>query len=268
MLLQTIIVFIGDNTDIRLLYNKVESTTYVFNTNHTYNVRKIDIDGVLSNTTQHIDDIFLNSLYYNYNDNSIIGIGQILFKLKNDTLSFLDDITSDGTYINIITNSYNNDIYVLTEAGIFWVLNTELNIIYTTNISMYGKLILNNFDGNLYITSKNTTDILIYSPYTKDIFLTIPKNYIHNTAIYNYNSRKLIGISDNNIIETFLLDFTMSIEYRSYSHIYQSASVYKDSQGNKLLIDNQDLYGTENSYGALSKEYLDELNSVYNNFTK
>ncbi len=268
VLLQTIIVFIGDNTDIRLLYNKVESTTYVFNTNHTYNVRKIDIDGVLSNTTQHIDDIFLNSLYYNYNDNSIIGIGQILFKLKNDTLSFLDDITSDGTYINIITNSYNNDIYVLTEAGIFWVLNTELNIIYTTNISMYGKLILNNFDGNLYITSKNTTDILIYSPYTKDIFLTIPKNYIHNTAIYNYNSRKLIGISDNNIIETFLLDFTMSIEYRSYSHIYQSASVYKDSQGNKLLIDNQDLYGTENSYGALSKEYLDELNSVYNNFTK
>jgi hypothetical protein len=95
ILLHTMIVFTSDNTDIRLIYNKIENTTYVFNTNHSYNIRKININGVLSLTTQHVDDILLDSLYYISNDDSIIGMSttQNLFILKNDSLTFLDDIS-------------------------------------------------------------------------------------------------------------------------------------------------------------------------------
>lgn len=260
----------NNTSSIQLVYNKVEKYIYAINQNDTPNVKKISSSGNLSIVTLTIPNIYLNSLYYNYQDNSIYGYNtSSIFKISNDIVTYINTITTNGTFYHIISNPYNNDIYTINESGNLYTIDHAFTIIDTENIGAYGYILFNNFDGNIYVSTIDvfgTNDVYLYSPFSRTVFLNLEKNLPHIKCEYNSNSKKIIGLANNNIIELFTIDFTYNINYRDFSSIYNDGLIYKNNNGTNVLINNQSLFDNQNYYGTLGSNYQDELNSIYSAF--
>ena len=233
-----------------------------------YNIKKISGLGVLSSSYLSLSDLFVDSVYYCNLNNVIIGFADFsLFNINDGVISGTGSVTNTF-FASILENPYNSDVYIVSDSGASLYVINPVTLVVKKQISLSntGQLVFNNYDGNVYINSISSTHIYVFSPLTNEVFITLDKNLHSIKPVYNYSNKRLIGLCSDNVVESYLIDFTLSVDYRDYSDIYKSATLYKNSQGIKVLKDNQDLFDNNNYYGTLSSEYLDEVNSVYNNF--
>ena len=138
----------------------------------------------------------INYLFYNRLNNNILAY-QVdkLISIKNGIITQLY-LTNPGTP-NIILNTLNNTLNI-SEFNSFKVININGNII-DYNVNFNGKLTLNTFDGDVYISEND----IIYTINPNNGFIAnsqVVNNSIIDT-IYNPINKSIVGIENNNIFE-------------------------------------------------------------------
>lgn len=220
-IVSTEVINIGSVTEIgTLIYNQSKKSVVLWSNLGILNISKNRI----------VDEIFeiensSNFLFYNtFNDSVFIHHNNFVSLLKNNNL---ENLYPSNDIPTLTINPLNNTIITLSD-GIFRVINEDLE--YSSyNTDLNGKLTVNPYDGDVYITNSNQINVI--NPNNGLILNSFDKNGIK--TIYNPLRKSIFGISDFNIFEI------------------------KVNLNNKILLSTSvnNINDPSNSYGTLDPSY-------------
>lgn len=178
-----------------------------------------------------------NSIFYEPINESIYAYGDFLYKIDNNNLQKLSLPTQE--FNSILFNKITGDINISDSSFNFTKLDISTNNYTQKQILSYGYLVLNNHDGDVYISSQNTNKILIVDSTTGEYINSIPLSAQTSKIIYNPDKKVIWSLqpSTKSIIEVdVIINSTIIPNTINYT-----------------LID-------DNSYGTLDPNYITRTN--------
>lgn len=240
-----------NNNSNTLEFNPFEDNMYI---SEPLNNQLTEVNGSGHNVTNtYVITGISEEIYYNPFNNEIYGFDNTsLYSISNGNISNITSVPSS-------TNSWftfdpiNDKMIVSTTDGTIYEIDGLNNVTDSINIGFYGELLFNNFDGNIYIASNNSSDLLVYSTVTHDVFINVSLNGTMTKMAYNQNRQSIVGIipSTNEIIE-FIVNTLSSPTLRSFSSAFSNA-YYKSSSDPCDGIPIND-----NFYGSLKEDYCED----------
>jgi hypothetical protein len=176
-----------------------------------------------------------NSIFYEPINEAIYVYGSAsLWKIDNGISQSISGITTQ-TFNDIIFNNLTGEMNVSDSSTSFKSLNLSTDIVtVNTGVSNYGYLALNQFDGDVYLSSLSTNSVTVIRPSTGAVVQTIALPAGSTKIIYNPDRRSIWVIEPS-------INTIMEIEVTLNSSINITPSVYNQIN--------------DNSYGTLDPNY-------------
>jgi hypothetical protein len=140
----------------KMVFNDFEGDMYI-TTDGDYVLRVNTTRDI--QTTYQINNLRLDSIHYEPVNEGVYIYGDNLFKIDNGDTFSIDDIQS-ATFSDIIFNNINGQINISDSSNRFIRLNLD-DSYFISNIGDYGYLTINQFDGDVYLSSQVTNKIAV-----------------------------------------------------------------------------------------------------------
>lgn len=195
----------------KMVFNDFESDMYV-TTNGDVVLR---IDGP-TRTVQTSYGIYglTHSIFYEPVNESIYVYGSPnLYKIDNGLTSSVTTVISQ-TFSDIIFNNLTGEMNISDASSNFTQLDLNTNSITTSGVSNYGYIILNQFDGDVYLSSQVLNSVLVIDATTGAVKHTEPMSAQTTRILYNPERKSvwMIQPSTNSLVEvSVLLNSTLTI---------------------------------------------------------
>jgi hypothetical protein len=206
---------------LNMAYNEGENDMYIIQDDDNL----IKIDGVLKSiqSTYNINgltnSIFyepINSSIYVFDSNNLISINDGV------TQSITSIITSNNSYM--VFNNISGNISI-SQDTLYTNLSLNNELISSLLVANYGHLTINQYDGDIYMSSKNSNQVLVID--------TVNSSIKHNESfssnvlktIYNPDRQSIFGIqpSSNTLVEiSVTLNSEIIINSSTYSNVYEN----------------------------------------------
>ena len=145
-----------------------------------------------------------NSIFYEPINESIYVYGSAsLWKIDNGITQSISSITTQP-FNDIIFNNLTGEINISDSSTLFKSLDISTDtIVVNTGVSNYGYLALNQFDGDVYLSSLSSNSVSVIRPTTGAVVQTIALPAGSTRIIYNPDRRSVwvIEPSNNTIME-------------------------------------------------------------------
>jgi hypothetical protein len=177
-----------------------------------------------------------NIYYEPVNESIYVWGGTNLYKIDNSTVVSITNIQTQG-FNDILFNNLTGQIYISdSEFGSeFKSIDIYSNsTIFNSGASSYGYIALNQYDGDIYLSSQSINSILVIDPTTGNVKYTVPLSNPSGVIVYN---------SDRNSIWTIQPDTNSLIEVDVILNSYLSTY--------PIINNNID----ESQYGTLNPDY-------------
>lgn len=216
-----------------MTFNSFEADMYVITNSSTGGVLRIN------GSTRNIQTSYgvpgaTSSIFYEPVNEAVYVFGSAnLWKIDNG-LTYSISITT-GTFNDIIFNNLTGQMNLSESSNSFIGLDLGNNTTsFNTSIGNHGYLILNQYDGDVYISSITSNSVLVGNPVNGSIIKNIPMTAGTGRIIYNPERKSVWTIqpSLNSIIEV---------------EVIVNSVITPTPISNQIAEDNQ--------YGTLSPEY-------------
>jgi hypothetical protein len=179
------------STSNHMVYNSNENNIYVSLGNDTI----ISIGGytrVINNTYGGF--VGLNGeLYYDSNDYVVYGFDDSLFKIDSGVITQIG--LSASTFNSLLVNNLTGTLQGSQNlSNSYFNLNNSYSKTFDINAGEYGKLVLNQYDGDVYMSSEITGKVLVFSATTGVSKYNISFSGKMSKHIYNPDRKSIWGI--------------------------------------------------------------------------
>ena len=214
----------------KLVFNDFEGDMYVT----TDADQVIRIDGLTRTiqTNYGIVGVTHSIFYEPINESIYVYTNTNLWKIDNGLTQSLS-ITSQA-FNDIIFNNLTGEMNISDSSNNFTRLNLNMNTSLQSGVGNYGYLAINQFDGDVYLSSQSLNSIIIIDANTGGVIYTAPMSAQTTRTVYNPDRMSIWAIqpSINSLIEV---------------------EVTLNSTINPLTVSSE-IVG-ENLYGTLDSEY-------------
>lgn len=228
----------GASASFNMAFNSFEGDMYVTTDNSTV----VRIDGATRalQTTYGITGSSPDHtiLYEPVNESIYVYGSASLWKIDNSIPSVVSTVTSQ-TFNQLIFNNLTGEVNISDSSTNFTQLDLNTNGVLQSGVSNYGYLVLNQFDGDVYISSQSLNDVIVVDAVTGIVKHTEPMSAQTTRVIYNPQRKSVWAIqpSTNSLVEVVVtVNSSISILPPTYSIV------------------------GENLYGTLSDEYNHKTN--------
>jgi len=186
----------------KMIFNNFESDMYVVTDKLEESVLRID------GTLRTLETVYgyipgAASLYYEPVEESIYVLGSTnLWKIDNGVTASIPVIT--GSFSDIIYNNITSEMNLSDSSTLFRGLNLiDDSVRFSTSIGNYGYLALNQYDGDVYLSSKLSNSILVLNPENGNALYSVALSSQADKIIYNPERKSIWTIqpSENSIVE-------------------------------------------------------------------
>lgn len=226
--------FPGDATSMgKMVFNNFEADMYIITDSSIYSVLRVN------GSTRDIQTGYgvpgaTGSIFYEPVNESVYVFGSSnLWKIDNGLTQSLSITT--GSFNDIIFNNLTGEMNLSDSSTQFRGIDLNTNSVsFNTSIGNYGYLALNQYDGDVYISSIFSNVVLVANPVNGNIIKNIPMSAMTGKVIYNPERKSIWTIqpSINSVVE---------VEVTVNSSIIPTLSGYQPSE--------------DNQYGTLSPDY-------------
>lgn len=199
----------------------VSDSDYLLRINSIRNIERVhQVSNLIHNFVFYEQ---LNNTLYVYNGTDIVRIEEF----DNNDVDY-DYISISGQPFDMIYNNLTNDLKLSTTSGFYYSIDINDNSLVSRNLMNYGNLSINQYDGDVYLSTQNSTVIIINSNTDRFLHSESVSNNI-TKLVYNPQRESIWGIqpSSNSIIEI---------------EVQLNSVIVPDVNNNILVGDN--LYGT------------------------
>lgn len=152
-----------------MVYNPTENSIYVEQNNQ--------IVSQINGSTRSIDSTYnitglTHSLIYDPSDSAVFAFGTYLNKINSGTVSVFNSVSLGGVFNYGIYDNLNNNLVLSissTSSTTISAVDSEGNQIWSKSSSTYGHLTLNQFDGDIYQSSRTATKVFVIDSPTGQI---------------------------------------------------------------------------------------------------
>ncbi len=141
----------------KMVFNSFEGDMYI-TTDDDYVLRVNTTRDI--QTTYQIINLKLDSIVYEPINEGVYIYADNLIKIDNGQVISINDITYESTFNDIIFNNINGQMNISDSSDRFTRLNLD-DSFFISNIGDYGYLALNQFDGDVYLSSQVTNKIAV-----------------------------------------------------------------------------------------------------------
>jgi hypothetical protein len=201
----------------KIVFNSFEGDMYV--TTDSNFVVRINGSGTLNRTiqTQYTIIGLTHSMFYEPVNESIYVYGSAsLWKIDNDIAQSIS-VTTGPTFNEIIFNNISNQMNISDDtgpygSGVFSTLNLSSNVSVQNFIINYGYLEINQFDGDLYLSSQNSNEVVIINSMTGLVKSILPQSDQTGRMVYNPDRKSIWALQPgiNSVIE-IMVDMASTI---------------------------------------------------------
>ncbi len=173
-------------------------------------------------------------LYEQVNESVYVYGSASLYKIDGASVSSISSVSSQ-TFSELLFNNISGEMNISDTSNNFTQLDLNTNVITQTGVSRYGYLSLNQYDGDVYLSSLNTNTIIVVDSTTGAINYTAPMSANTTKSTYNPERKSVWALqpSTNAMIEVMVVvNAVITIVPSTHSSI------------------------GENLYGTLSDEYV------------
>jgi len=237
----------------KMVFNSFESDLYA--TTDADVVLRIQGSGVANRTiqTQYTVTGLTHSMFYEPVNESIYVYGSAsLWKIDNSLAQSIS-VTPGPSFNEIIFNNISNEMNISDDTGpfgtgVFSTLNLSSNSSVQNFIINYGYLEINQFDGDLYLSSQNSNEIVIINSIDGQVRSTLPQSDQTGRMVYNPDRKSIWALQPgiNSVIE-IMVDLSSTINL-----LPVGATVSEDNQYGTLDPN----YQPRESIWLKAKEYI------------
>ena len=190
-------------------FNPTRTGDMVFNTFQGDMYVTTDADRVLRinsnreiNSQEIIIPGLIHSIYYEPANEQIYVWGTTLWKIDGLNITQISDLPS-SSFNDMIFNNLTNEMNISDSSNNFTRLDLNTDEIKQTSPGSYGYLALNQFDGDVYMSSLNLNDIQVINAKSGAVIYTAPLSAPSTKMVYNPEKRSIWAIqpSINSIVE-------------------------------------------------------------------
>lgn len=217
-----------------MIFNQFESDIYLITDSTTDSVIRINGSDRTIESSYNIPGATGSMFYEPINESIYVFGSDYLYKIDNNIIYTISDVISQP-FNDIIFNVLTNEINLSESSTLFRGIDLDDNIVsYEKYVGNYGYISLNQFDGDVYISSLLTNGIVIINPVDGTAIKNLPLSSESTRIIYNPERRSMWVIQPN-------INSITEIEVTINSEITPLSSNY--------------IIPEENLYGTLSPDY-------------
>jgi hypothetical protein len=226
----------------KMVYNEFEVDIYI--TTDVDTVLRVNGGGVSNGTNRTIQTTFgipglTHSIFYEpVNESIYVYGGSSLWKIDNGVTQSIPSISTYG-FNDILFNNLTGVMNVSDTSTNFSRLDLNTNVANQTSVSNYGYIELNQFDGDVYLSSQSLNNIIVVKSTDGTVIQTLPMAAQTTRLVYNPDRKSIWAIqpSLNSVIEVQVqLNSLINILPATYSQL------------------------EDNQYGTLSPDYVPRQN--------
>ena len=212
-------VSLGSSASFNMVFNSFESDMYV--TTDANIVARIDrstrtlqtVYGITGSSSDH------TIIYEPVNESIYVYGSASLHKIDN---GFIYDVTtvSSQTFNQLIFNNLTGEINISDSSTNFTQLDLNTDVISQSGVSNYGYIVLNQFDGDIYISSLSLNSVIVVDAVTGVVKHTAPMAAQTTKVVYNPERKSVWTIqpSTNTLVEVEVtVNSTINISVPTYS---------------------------------------------------
>ncbi len=216
-----------------MVFNNFEADMYVITNSSTDSVLRVNGSTRDVQTGYGVPGATSSIFYEPVNESVYVFGSNNLWKIDNG-LTYSIAITT-GSFNDIIFNNLTGEMNLSDSSNSFRGLDLNNNSVsFNTSPGNYGYIVLNQFDGDVYLSSLTNNTILVANPVNGAIIKSLPMSATTGRVIYNPERKSVWTIqpSLNSVIEV---------------------EVLVNSIITPTIVTNQ--VSEDNQYGTLSPEY-------------
>jgi hypothetical protein len=236
----------------KMVFNSFEGDMYA--TTDANLVLRINGSGTLNRNiqTQYFISGLTHSIFYEPVNESIYVYGSSsLWKIDNGLAQSLS--ITPGSFNEIIFNNISNQMNISDNtgpynSGVFSTLNLGSNSSVQNFIINYGYLEVNQFDGDLYLSSQNSNEMVIINSITGLVKSILPQSSQTGRLVYNPDRKSIWALQPgiNSVVE-IMVDLASTINL-----LPVGATVSNDNQYGTLDAN----YKPRKNIWIKAKEYI------------
>jgi hypothetical protein len=187
----------------KMVFNNFEADMYVVTNSSNSTVVRINGSTRDVQTTYGVPGATGSMFYEPVNESIYIFGNNNLYKIDNGITYSITSI-STGTFDDIIFNNLTGEMNLSDSSTSFRGLDLNTNAIsFSTSTGNYGYLVLNQYDGSVYMSSVFSNTILVINPVNGIAIQNIPMSAGTGRIIYNPEKKSVWTIqpSLNSVIE-------------------------------------------------------------------
>lgn len=225
-----------DATSTRnMIFNQFESDIYLITDSTTNSIIRIDGIDKSIETSYNISGATGSMFYEPINESIYVFGDDYLYKIDNNIIYTITGV-SYSSFNDIIFNVLTNEINLSDSSTSFRGIDLDDNTVsYQKYIGNYGYISLNQFDGDVYISSFLLNNIVVINPVDGTAIKNLPLTSRSTKIIYNPERMSIWTIQPD-------INSISEVKVTVNSEITQLSSSY--------------IIPEENLYGTLSPEYV------------
>ena len=236
----SIIGFPSDATSTgNMIYNQFESDIYVITDSITDPIIRIDGINKTIETSYSISGATGSMFYEPINESIYVFGSDYLYKIDNNVIYIISSLTA-SSFNDIIFNVLTSEINLSDSTMLFRGIDLDDTISYQKDVGNYGYITLNEFDGDVYISSSIMNNIVVVNPVNGTAIKNIPLTSGSTKIIYNPERQSIWTIQPD-------INSISEVKVTIYSDIIPLSSSY--------------IIPEENLYGTLSPEYVEHTDT-------
>jgi hypothetical protein len=186
-----------------MVFNEFEGKMYVITNSNTGSVLRILGSSRSVQTTFGIPGATGSIFYEPVNESVYVYGSGSLWKIDNGVTASIPNVSTSG-FEDIIYNNLSGDVNISDTSTSFKALDlTNNNVKVDVSIGNYGYLALNQYDGDIYLSSKTSNVILAINPVTGAVIHTESLSAGSGRLIYNPDRKSIWTVqpSINSVLE-------------------------------------------------------------------
>lgn len=186
-----------------MAFNSNESDLYVTRTGaSSSNVYRIDGSTRTLQTSYNIPGL-TNSIFYEPINSAIYVYGSNLYKIDNAVVTSIPAFTQQP-FAEFIFNNFTGNVNISNSNNSFNAIDINNDsTLYSTSIGNYGYMTINQFDGDLYLSSQTSNSVLVINTTNGNVIYTESIGGTMSKLVYNPLRKSVWGIipADNELNE-------------------------------------------------------------------
>lgn len=224
----------GSSASFNMAFNSFEGDMYI--TTNSDIVVRVDGSTRTLQTTYGVTGSSVDHtiLYEPVNESIYVYGSSSLWKIDNSVPSIVSSVTTQ-TFNQMMFNNLTGEINISDSSTNFTQLDLNTNVISQSGVSNYGYIALNQFDGDVYLSSLSLNTVIVVDSVTGVVKYTAPMSAQTTKIIYNPQRKSMWTIqpTTNSLVEIEVtLNSSINILPLTYSNV------------------------GENQFGTLSDEYV------------